>query len=68
MAPLFDPKPVIQEMLTALPTLWLAATALLFTLIIALPLAYGGVAKPHSLIDKSIRLIVFVLTAILIIG
>ena len=58
-------KPVIQEMLTALPpTLWLAATALLFTLIIALPLALWCVAKPHSLIDKSIRLIVFVLTAI----
>ncbi|MBQ0212802.1 ABC transporter permease subunit [Proteus vulgaris] len=57
--------PVIQEMLRALPpTLWLASTALFFTIILALPLALWCVAKPQSFTDKCIRFIVFVLTAI----
>lgn len=57
--------PVIQEMLRALPpTLWLASTALFFTIILTLPLALWCVAKPQSFTDKCIRFIVFVLTAI----
>lgn len=57
--------PVIQEMLRALPpTLWLAFTALFFTVILTLPLALWSVAKPQSMADKSIRFIVFILTAL----
>lgn len=49
----FDPKTGdTRDVNCSPPTLWLAATALLFTLIIALPLALWCVAKPHSLIDK----------------
>ncbi|HDF2341192.1 TPA: ABC transporter permease subunit [Morganella morganii] len=58
-------SPVLNEIVTALPaTLWLAAVSLFFIIIISLILSFLCVINHNTLVDKSIRGIVFIFTAI----
>lgn len=57
--------PVLNEIVTALPaTLWLAAVSLFFIIIISLTLSFLCVITHNTLVDKSIRGVVFIFTAI----
>lgn len=57
--------PVLNEIVTALPaTLWLAAVSLFFIIFISLILSFLCVITHNTLVDKSIRGIVFIFTAI----
>ena len=57
-------KPVLDELLNALPnTLWLAAVALLLIISISLLLALLCLLKPYSWLDNSIRFGLFLLSA-----
>lgn len=57
--------PVLNEIVTALPaTLWLAAVSLFFIIIISLILSFLCVITHNTLVDKFIRGVVFIFTAI----
>ncbi|HEO9719270.1 TPA: ABC transporter permease subunit [Morganella morganii subsp. morganii] len=57
--------PVLNEIVTALPaTLWLAAVSLFFIIVISLILSFLCVITHNTLVDKSIRGIIFIFTAI----
>lgn len=57
--------PVLNEIVTALPaTLWLAAVSLFFIIVISLILSFLCVITHNALVDKSIRGIIFIFTAI----
>ncbi|MEM8060182.1 ABC transporter permease subunit [Morganella morganii subsp. sibonii] len=56
---------VLNEIVTALPaTLWLAAVSLFFIIVISLILSFLCVITHNTLVDKSIRGIIFIFTAI----
>ena len=57
--------PVLNEIVTALPaTLWLAAVSLFFIIVLSLILSFLCVITHNTLVDKSIRGIIFIFTAI----
>lgn len=57
--------PVLNEIVTALPaTLWLAAVSLFFIIVISLILSFLCVITHNTLVDKLIRGIIFIFTAI----
>ncbi|MBP0997905.1 nickel/cobalt ABC transporter permease [Serratia fonticola] len=57
--------PVFEEILAVLPaTLWLAATALTFIVLISLSLSLVCVLTQNGYLDRGIRAVMFVLTAI----